>query len=220
MLKFDPLNPFPLLAEEGHSYADAQAHSTVVDAWLGLEVDAAEAIVSANPNEQDQNLWRDLPAKTLLTPYTELRRILGLLDPQPGDLVVDLGAAYGRMGFVIAEHYPGTQFVGYELADARVNAGVAAMKQRHLPNLIRLEKADLSSLEFRPETARFYFLYDYGSRRAIQKTLDDLREISVTKKIRVVGRGRAVRDAIERECPWLSQVNQPVHTSHFSIYSS
>jgi hypothetical protein len=222
MLQFLATDPFPLVADSGHTYAEAQLHSAEVDAWLGIEVDQAEADFSAESREIDasQNLWRDLPAKMLLTPYTELRWILSLLRPKPGELVIDLGAAYGRMGFVVARHFPEVRFIGYELAEPRVAAGRRAMMNHHLPPTIQLERADLSSPAFRPETAESYFLYDYGSRRAIQKTLDDLRAISLTRKIRVVGRGRAVRDAIERECPWLSQVQEPEHYSHFSIYSS
>jgi hypothetical protein len=80
--------------------------------------------------------------------------------------------------------------------------------------------ADLSDLAFRPLAAEFYFIYDYGTPRAISKTLEDLRVIAQRQAITVVGRGRSSRDAIEREQPWLSQVMKPEHHGHYSIYRS
>ena len=51
--------------------------------------------------------------------------------------------------------------------------------------------ADLSALDFKPEPAQFYFIYDFGSREAIEKTLQDLRSIAALQPISVIGRGRS-----------------------------
>ncbi len=74
--------------------------------------------------------------------------------------------------------------------------------------------------DFKPDAADFFFIYDYGTRPAVQKTLEDLREIARSRPITVVGRGRLSRDAIERQHPWLSQVCPPRHFKNYSIYSS
>jgi hypothetical protein len=81
-------------------------------------------------------------------------------------------------------------------------------------------QADLNSPDFAPAPADIYFMYDFGSRDAIEKTLHDLREIAKTRPITVVGRGRSSRDAIELRHPWLSQVTQPLHTKNYSVYRS
>ncbi len=115
MLIFDPADPYPLVPDASRGYAEAQVHSEQVDRWLGLETEKVERQIQNHVTPHDQNLWIGLPAKTLLTPYTEIRRLLEDLRPAPGDVFVDLGAAYGRMGFVLARHFPEVRFIGYEM---------------------------------------------------------------------------------------------------------
>jgi hypothetical protein len=218
MLTFDPNDPYPLLEPESHTYAEAQGHSAQVDAWLGIDPSRVERELKGAERQQ---LWIGLPVAAMMTPYAEIREILFRLAPQPGQTIIDLGAGYGRMGFVVATHYPLLKFIGYEFVPERVAEGNRGLLARnHRPPQIRLEEKDLLDPTFQPETAEYYFLYDYGTREAIQKTLEDLRELSRTRALTVIGRGRAARDAIEREHPLLSQVVAPLHFKHYSIYCS
>lgn len=226
MIAFRPDDPFPLLSSGSHSYADAQEHAEAVDAWLGLEVARTEERIvsragreSAPGADRGQQLWIGLPPRALLTPYTELRLMLELLAPPPGSLLVDLGAGYGRMGFVLARHRPGSLFVGFERVEERVSEGTRALARAGCGQA-RLECRDLEARDFIPPRAFAYFIYDYGSREAIARTLRDLMTIAREAPIRVIGRGRATRDRIEREEPWLSQINTPEHHGNFSIYRS
>jgi hypothetical protein len=221
MLAFDSEDLFPLI-DGSVTYADAQSHAAEVDAWLGIATEDVEARLrsaAAEVSIQGHQLWIGLPVKALQTPYTELRELLERLAPKAGETVIDLGAAYGRMGFVLDEHAPGVEFIGYEFVGARVREGQQSYDRHGLKNA-RLLEADLSHAEFHLPSAEYYFLYDYGNREAIDKTLEDLREIAQAKAITVVGRGRASRDAIERGAPWLSQVVLPEHFLHYSIYRS
>lgn len=229
MLDFDPNDPFPLVPEDRFSYPQEQLHSAQVDEWLGLRTSLCEAKISsvytrsnAHPHAPplDQNLWIGLPVQTLLTPYLEIRRILDRLGLEPRSRVVDLGAGYGRMGFVMARHHPEAEFIGYEYVSERVNEGQQALERTRSPKRVRLLQADLKSLDFAPDDADAYFIYDFGSRLAIEKCLQDLRAVARIRPIQVIGRGRASRDAIEREHPWLSQVIPPIHGRQVSIYSS
>jgi precorrin-6B methylase 2 len=143
------------------------------------------------------------------------------LKPAAGQTVVDLGAGYGRLGFVISRHYEGVRFVGYELGAERVAEGRRALRAAGIdPGLIELIQADLAAPDYEPIAADFYFIYDYGTRDAIAKTLADLQKLARQRPITVAGRGRAARDAIERGEPWLSQVIPPVHRGRYSIYRS
>lgn len=222
MFDFDLTNPYPLV-DQAVSYADQQRHSAQVDHWLGLELEAVEQDLAKRfPNfdqARGEQHWIGLPIQTLQTPYSEIRYLLTLLNLKLGDRVVDLGAGYGRMGFVIARHHPEVAFTGYEVVKERVAEGNRILKTLE-NSKIELEAVDLSLKDFKPVEAEFYFIYDFGSRDAIAKTLTDLREISMKRKITVIGRGRSSRDAIERGEPWLSQVNEPQHFEHFSIYRS
>ena len=230
-MQFDPLAPFPLLPVDSHSYFEAQVHGDQVDRWLGFRIDEIENKLAKigcrkkarDCSGQNQNLWIGLEPKKLLTPYTELRSILEQLKPQPGSTVVDLGAAYGRMAFVIVRHFPEVNFVGYEYVGERV-AEFERCFEVFAPDAdrkrIKLLNNDLSSKKFSPVAADFYFIYDYGSQAAIEKTIYDLKIIARKGSITVIGRGRLCRDIVERNHPWLSQVNQPQHLGNFSIYKS
>jgi hypothetical protein len=216
---FNSLDPYPL---RSLSYSEAQRHSLLVDNWLGLrapEIETTLALEKGGPKSRDQEWWIGLSTHALLTPYTELRKMLSLLSPVPGNQVVDLGAGYGRMGFVLARHYPEVSFIGYEIVEERVAEARRCFENHGCQNSKMLHE-DLSAIDFQLTTANFYFIYDYGSRVAITKTINDLREIARTRSITVIGRGRLSRDLIEQENPWLSQVNLPEHHGNFSIYRS
>ena len=220
-IPFDKTNPYPLLPEFP-SYREAQLHSREVDEWIGLHVDEHENIIARNSElswEEHRERWSGLNPDALQTPYTECRAILNLLNVKPGQTVVDLGAGYGRMGFVMGVHYPESYFVGYEIAADRVNEAERGLAKFNFKN-VKLICQDLARPDFVPVQAEYYFIYDFGSARSIHKTLLDLKILAREKPITVVGRGRGCRDQIERHEPWLSQMNPPNHQPHFSIYKS
>jgi precorrin-6B methylase 2 len=227
MLDFDPAEPFPRIEGDGPVYAEAQVHSAHVDSWLGLDTEKIERELvekgcrkrAPNSVKEHQVLWIGLALQSLLTPYSEIRSLLARVNPASGSTVVDLGAGYGRMGFVIARHYPQVNFIGYEYVGERIQEGVRCLEKIKNP-LIKFVHADLSAPDFSPATAEFYFIYDYGTPKAIEKTLHDLRRIAQAQVITVVGRGRSCRDIIERHHPWLSQVVPAEHGPHSSVYRS
>jgi len=220
-------NLFPLLLPQEKSYTHEQIHSQRVDKHLGLQTIQTEEKISnqyaLNEKRNSQGMptqyWIDLPVEALLTPYSEIREILEKLKPEPHQTVIDLGAGYGRMGFVLNKHYPDVFFKGYEVVSERVQEGLRVLKKHHCLNAELLHQ-DLTSPDFTLPKAQFYFLYDFGSRQAIQKNLKDLQVIAQTQSITVIGRGRSSRDTIEKGCPWLSQVHPPQHFEHYSIYNS
>jgi hypothetical protein len=221
MMVIDPNDPYPLRPD----LTDRQAmeYSEALDHWLGFEIAKVEEQIHARLGTSrlgdPQEYWVGLNIQSLLTPYTEIRILLEQLQLKPGDRLIDLGAGYGRIGFVIGQNYPESSFIGYEAVEERVRETHRCLSRFHFPN-VRMEVADLSDPAFRPEPADFYFIYDYGTRPAVEKTLEDLRQIARTRKITVIGRGRLSRDAIERHHPWLSQVERPRHFRNYSIYFS
>src|SRR4051812_44291893 len=106
MLKFSHRDLFPLLRRNDKTVTDARtrSHSDQVDAYLGLQIEKVEKKLRAHGcriktpagNDHPQELWIGLAAKRFLTPYTEIRTILSLLNPKPGSTIIDLGAGYGR----------------------------------------------------------------------------------------------------------------------------
>lgn len=228
MLRFESRDPFPLMAFGSVSYADEQAHAFQADAWLKLNVGSAERLLvdrgcrmSAPDNSgETQELWFGLAASSLLTPYIEIRRTLDAVGVRPGFTVVDLGAAYGRMGFVIARCYPGAKFVGYEYAGERVQEGARALRAFEWTerDLVKLLHADVASPAFVPEPADAYFIYDFGTDKAIEKALHDLRRSSQSRPFTLIARGSRCRARIEARHPWLQRVRGAVLSEKTILY--
>ncbi len=199
------------------TYREAQIHATAVDRWLGLDISNIEA--SLQHKNSDQNLWIGLPPEALLTPYIEFRQILEKLQLAPGSTVIDFGAGYGRMGFVVGAHHPGVKFIGYELVPERVFEGARCLREQNCTSA-QLLCANIDSPEFVLPEAETYFIYDFSHRAAIDRLLIRLQQLAKRRSIIVVARGRSSRDAIDHGAPWLSQVVTPEHFQNFSIYRS
>ncbi|HWU42161.1 MAG TPA: class I SAM-dependent methyltransferase, partial [Bdellovibrio sp.] len=183
-IKFDPQNPYPLVTYEEHSYQEAQEHSVLVDQWLGFQTEQVEAQLLKSSNyktQADQDIpvqfWRGLPVQALQTPYCEIHWILTLLNPKENETVVDLGCGYGRMAFVLGQHFPKVNFVGYELVSERVAEGNRVLQHFPFPRAQILTQ-DLTDPNFKPLTAEYYFIFDFGSAPAVDKTLEDLKSIA------------------------------------------
>jgi SAM-dependent methyltransferase len=199
---------------ENYHYSEAQRFSRELDLKLGFQIDEIEKkILQHEPHTP----WAGLDPQALQTPYPEIRMILSRLDLQMNQTIIDLGAAYGRMGLVLAEFYPEVKFIGYEVSKERATEGNRFYSEfQH----IQLLQADISRTDFIIPVADVYFIYDFGDLESIIRVMDQLKKISIHGCIRVVGRGRRIRDQIERHEPWLSQVHAPNHYGNFSIYRS
>ena len=227
LMKFDPYDPFPLLPIDSLDAASAQTHSEQVDLWLGFNTFAVESSIlqklfreapESRLQKSDEELWIGLPVRALLTPYTELRALLAQLNPKPGDTVVDLGAGYGRMAFVVERHFSQVNFIGYECVPERLAEACRVMRLWRLERSSMLE-VDLTLENFKPASALFYFIYDFGTARAIDKTLRDLEKMAQFQKIAVVARGTTCRNLIEHQHSWLRS-SQGECFLRYSIYKS
>jgi hypothetical protein len=227
MIQFSAADPFPLVDVGQHSQKELRAHSAAVDAWLGLKTDTVEKALfdlgcrngAPQSSGELQQLWLGLETQALLTPYIEMRWLLERLSLKAGDRVVDMGAAYGRMAFVLNRHFRRVEFVGYEYVGERIREGKAAFKKHGLRNA-QLEHVDLASKSFAPVAAKVYFIYDYGSEKALDKSLHDLRKISLEHPITLVVRGRHCRYLIGKRHPWLANANPRESQGMASIYCS
>lgn len=217
MTAFVHQDPFPLLNIEAYSYAEAKVHAAAVDQWLGFRFEDIESQIARTKSSHE--VWRGLPISALMTPYLELRTLLSLLDLKNCRHIVDLGCAYGRMAHVIGRHFPEIQFTGYELEVARVTEGLRVLEPFAYDN-VSLKTQDLSLQNFVPEPAEAYFIYDFGHRQAVEKTLQDLKAQALRRPIQVIARGRLSRAVIHESHPWLFAVQAPKHYLNFSIYSS
>ena len=224
MIRFERRDPFPI--HDQFSKSEALAHATDCDAWLGLRVDEIESRLAAGGSSKPapttsgghQQLWFGLAPRDLQTPYLELRRLLASVGGS--GLVVDLGAAYARMAFVIERHYPEMSFIGFEYVGERVTEARRALTAFGAGRS-RVDHVDLTSSAFKMPAADVYFIYDYGTPAAIEKTLYDLRRATRGRLVTLVARGRVCRYAIEsRHASWLIKRNPSEAESAVTVYRS
>jgi hypothetical protein len=203
-------------------YAEEKSLAEARDRALGLDTAATEAEIGARlareAPDRERRTWNHLSPQVFQTPYAELARIVREADPERRARVwADLGAAYGRLGIVLSEIRPDARFIGIELVPERVREG------RRVYRALGLDPETLIAADLRGHAlpaADLYFIYDFGPRAEIEGVLAALRPHALLRPITVVGRGRGVRDAIERRHPWLAGVIPPVHGPHSSIYRS
>ena len=218
--RLDSRNLFPLLDSIENTYEAAKRHSKEVDEFLGFEIQKIEAELLLQNGNQKNSHWIGLAPETLQTPYTEIRFMLSKLNLRPGERVVDLGAGYGRMGLVMGAHYPENDFLGLEVVEARAREGNRILKNQACTRA-SLECVDIAKAGFFLPAAQVYFLYDFSSDAyQIENLILKLKNQAAIAPLKVIGRGRSVRDRIERLEPWLSQVIAPQHFGNFSIYQS
>lgn len=212
---------------------DPYVHADEIDRELGFQVTEIERQLLARaqtlvPNgDMDSwgrklhggsQTWVGLSPQVLQTPYDELDRICQRLELSHGAHVLDLGAGYGRLAFVLAHYDPTISFQGIELVPERVTEGNRIFQQHGLKQA-RLVCDDLSRADFQLPWGDVYFIYDYGNIDHIRRTLRQLRDLSERGKLQVVARGNGVRSLIEYAHPWLTEV-VPAGTTevNFSIY--
>lgn len=205
------------------NYAEAKARSEELDLKLGFSQQPIEDRLIENfrikGGQKPEQRWIGLPLQSMQTPYGELVEIVQTVNPNPGHTWIDLGAAYGRLGVVLAALAPEVHFIGYELVPERAAEGQAVYERLGLKNAKLIEQ-DLNASGFKPAVADCYFLYDFGTREAVEKTLADLRTIAAKRPLTIVARGRGCRNWIDRGQPWLTDIAKPVHRAHYSIYRS
>lgn len=221
MISFNPEDPYPLLDETEAVSLNARQHARSTDEWLGLQVLGCEEAIRAEFRPSHQEIWAQTDPQVFLTPYLEFRLILSLLDPLPTSSIVDLGAAYCRLAFVMQRHYPEVNFVGIECVERRV---LEAQRLFALHGLTRAQVlcADLTQSSFEIPIAEHYFVYDFGSRQDIAGLLERLREIQRRgKQFKLVARGLRTRECVEDlHRAWLFKEGPIYRESEFAIYST
>jgi hypothetical protein len=84
------------------THDEVRNHAEALDVELGFAVEVIEDELL----NQAKRLLPQGPHQTLQTPYQELQEMCQMIDPLPGETLVDLGVSYGRMGLVLAALYP------------------------------------------------------------------------------------------------------------------
>jgi SAM-dependent methyltransferase len=153
--------------------------------------------------------WIGLDPEVLQTPYHELVDICRSLDLRSGQRVVDLGAGYGRLGFVLHHLHPGVKFLGLEFVKERVAEGTRVLRAHQVDG--ELVEEDLNREGFVVPDAEVFFIYDYGKVPHIRRTLQQIRSGLV------VARGRGCQSLIDHEFAYAIRLEN-IRDERFSIY--
>lgn len=236
-----PLSDKRRLAHHPEFYATPKAndvirrqHANMVDKILGFRVKYIEEMLVAEARgfEPDGShetwgpslhkgvqTWVGLDLQTLQTPYSECLRILQLLKIKPYHHIIDLGAAYGRMGIVVGGLYIKNSFLGYEYVKARVDEGNRIFGELGFARSKLLEQ-DLADLSFELPEADVYFIYDYGQVEHIDRTLRQIEAVAKKRPVKVVVRGKFTKRIISDRHPWLDLQYEGKLEELFSIYTA
>lgn len=163
--------------------------------------------------------WVGLDPQTLNSPYAVLKRMCDILRLREHQLVVDLGAAMGRLGMVMHQCAPRAHFLGLEYVPERVeeaNRVYAKWGMRHA----RCEVQDLFARGFELPEADVYFIYDYGRHDHINATLRLIEAMSQKRPLKLVARGQATNRLIELHHTWPELIYQGHGAEHFNIYQA
>lgn len=209
-------------------------HANMVDRILGFRLKYIEEMLVAEARgfepegsheswgptmHQGVQTWVGLDLQTLQTPYSECLRILQLLKVKPYQHIIDLGAAYGRMGVVIGGLFIKNSFVGYEYVKARVDEGNRVFNELGF-NRSKLIQQDLSDPEFDLPQADIYFIYDYGQVEHIDHTLKQIEAIAHKRPLKIVVRGKFTKRIIAERHPWMDLKYEGKLEELFSIYTA
>jgi len=208
-------------------------HSGMVDKILGFRIRYVEEMLIAEARgfepegnhetwgptiHEGAQTWVGLDIQTLQTPYSECLRILDLLKIKPYQQIVDLGAAYGRMGVLIGGLYAKNSFQGFEYVKARVDEGNRVYRELGLRR-VELKHQDLFDSQFEIPEADIYFIYDYGQLEHIDHTLRQLERLAMKRPLKVVVRGKFTKRLITDRHPWLELSYEGKQEELFSIYT-
>ncbi len=155
--------------------------------------------------------WIGLHPKTLQGPWNHFNDLITKLNLPAGSTIADMGTAYGRFGFVVGQHFPKLNFVGYEYLEHRVAPSQKAAAELGFSN-VRFVQADFSARDFKPVQADVFFTYwSNGQREVMEGLFDRLLEIAIEKPwIRIVTREFNPQQAMRGAEPWLVAEGEPI----------
>lgn len=209
-------------------------HSNMLDKILGFRVKYIEEMLVAEARgfepdgshetwgplmHEGVQTWVGLDLQTLQTPYSELLRIFQLLKIKPYQHVIDLGAAYGRMGVILGGLFIKNSFTGFEYVKSRVDEGNRIYRELGFKKCQLLEQ-DLFDPAFELPEADVYFIYDYGQVEHINHTLKQIEAIAHKRPLKIVVRGKFTRRIIEDKHPWMDLKYEGKLEEYFSVYTA
>ena len=168
---------------------------------------------------QGTQAWIGLHPQVLQTPYPEIIDFMSILESISPQKICDIGAGYGRVGFVTNAMFPECEFLGYEVVAERAKEANRVFEQYGLHQCQVLQENILDGEISLPE-ADLYFIYDFSDPADLRRLLDKFDEMWFERNFFLVARGKGIRGIIQHKYPKFHAVNNPIHRENWSMYSS
>lgn len=123
--------------------------------------------------------------------YSTIINALRILNPKSGSTIIDLGSGHGRLGFTIGILRPDISFIGYEYIDHRTESAKKIAVNFELTKSVQFITQNLADKNFKIPAADIFYLYDPFTESTYTHVLNQLAQISETKKIIVVTKGNS-----------------------------
>jgi len=163
--------------------------------------------------------WVGLHPQVLQTPYSEILTFLQILRRYEPKSIVDLGAAYGRIGLVMNSILPNATFTGFEIMDNRVNEARRMWDLLGLTNC-SIIKQNILAEEFELPAADIYFIYDFSDMLDVRQMLKKLSKKLYNDRFFIIARGDGIRSLMQLKFPEFWAAHGAIHYHDWSIYSS
>lgn len=213
MLMHEKLTPFELFKNPdlfiSKPDTHAKVHSKYIDNLFGFEIGKIEQGLlkkyqayykitdqkNKKQHYQGTQTWIGIHPQTLQTPYEDILKALTVLKNIEVTRVVDIGAAYGRVGLLTSCIFPNASFIGYEILKKRVLEGNRIFKKNNLNNCKLLEENVLNA-DFIFPKAEVFFIYDFSEPEHIEYILRKLIDENLSSSFFIVCRGYAVEELL------------------------
>jgi precorrin-6B methylase 2 len=119
---------------------------------------------------QGSQTWIGLHPQTLQTSYNDIYKILSYLIPRKINKIVDIGAAYGRVGLVAKSLFPQVEFIGFEIVKKRAVEANRIYEKLSLDQC-KVYESNVLCQEFKIPNADVYFIYDFSIKEDISYVL-------------------------------------------------
>ena len=126
--------------------------------------------------------WIGLHPQILQTPYVEILEVLEYFKTQKIKTVIDIGAGYGRVGFVCSVLFPDANFIGYEIVKERQIEGERVLRKNGIKSA-SIVLQNVLDPEFDIPNADIYFIYDFSEKEDITEVLLKIGKSNKIKKI-------------------------------------
>ena len=212
----------------------ARSHSRILDKKLGFRIKRIENKLSQKYQSYDQSVtfsgqkkhypgseaWVGLNPDALQTPYSEIYDALcfirSMMPEEGSGTIVDIGAAYGRVGFVKEEVFPLWHFIGYELIKGRQQGGQRAFEKWELSNSEMICQNVLDEDFVLPE-AKIFFLYDFSDGDDVDAILTLLEK---RESIFLIAHGARASSLLSRKFKGLRPIYQSQLRNSVCIFTS